>query len=288
MTRSKFLYGFFGALLGFLFASTLALHEGWAHLEHFRKKRQSENRQATNSAFLFSTLALVPILLFIGFLGSPFISGYAAHRCRKDESLQPLIDTLTEPYLSYPGDSKIWTNLKTGMLLGYSTILVLTTFTLINLVTQNAFGMLGTAGGALLNTFGISQHSLLSAFLGTLGLTYLGGVVGGTLAAGSTYVGQQYFGWDAEDLANDRFRYELMESPTASPPELPNDITLTLEPTHQNRSENNPNQFPHLPPIFSHHWIKKQSKPMDLMQNDDSDEEDVIVFEKPQSPLLKG
>lgn len=263
MKLSNFLYGLFGALIGFIMASTLALHKGWTELINFRKKNPT-----TPMAFYFATFAIIPVLLFIGFLGSPVIAGLAAYRCGKEESLQSIIDILTEPYIENSDENPVYSKLNTGLLMGYSSVLALTSFTLLNMVTGNFFGVLGVAGAALFSLFGISQSTLLGAFFGTLGLAYLGGATGGAIAAGHTLIVNKYYA-PSTDGADDRPYFELREQirQDSSAPVL--EPLLSSPPAPEPANLHSQTTQPH-----TNRWKLRDTLRMDPLDNTDSESEE--------------
>jgi hypothetical protein len=266
MKPSNYLYGFFGGFLGFLLASTLVLHDGWARLTKFR-----EANPTTNASFYFGSFLLIPGLLFIGLLGSPFIAAYAAYICGKNETLQPLVNTLTAPYITEPGENRFLGNINAGMLMGYSSILLLTSFTLLNIMTGNAFGMLGAAGAALFSAFGVSQSSLLGSFFATVGLTYLGGLSGGALGAGSTFISDKCFGQPDLSAGAEPSYHELEELV----PDNASTQTQTAALTDNANAQTQANSPTPRPSLFAYRWERKKTTPMDdLLANDDSEEEE--------------
>lgn len=183
MTANQVVHGFLGGILGFAFSSPLVLHEGWMRMAKFREKNPT-----TRSIYYGATFLIFPILMLLGVLGSPLIGAYAAYQCYKESSLEPLIQTIKAPYQGNDPENRYDINISRGMLIGYSTVLTILSFTLINMAAGNVFGFLGMPGSAILSSMLPAKSSGIAAGFLSMALCYVGGLFGGFSAACYTAV----------------------------------------------------------------------------------------------------
>jgi hypothetical protein len=271
--------GFFGGLIGLAFAAPILVHWTWMETVKFRVQNP-----ASRFEFYLSAALLFPLSVLTGLICPLSASAYFAYLCYKDGSLEPIAKIIKAPYEALPSDETTQheININQGMLIGSSFIVTLMSFTIINILTGNIFGLLGAPGAAIATVFGLGGAGLFTTTLFTLGVSFLGGLFGG-LSAGA-------ISW-----ANAPAEQNLPVEQVLPPP-----VPYTLIDDYDNGPDNfnNPSYtaatFISIPRINtlatqwgqfwnrsergSQHEMQRLNIPMDGLL-DDEEEEDIIYFD---------
>jgi hypothetical protein len=274
--------GFFGGLIGLAFAAPLFIHWTWMETVKFRAQNPT-----TPFQFYYSLALFFPLSVIIGLICPLSALGYFGYRCYDEGSLEPIAKIIRAPYETPATDTftQYELNINQGLLIGYSLIICLMTFTLLNLVTGNIFGLLGAPGAAIATVFGLGKAGLFTTTLFTLGVSYLGGLFGGLSAGAISWANtpaEQNL--PVNQVVAPPVAYRLIDDYDNEPDSF-NSSSYTaatfMSIPRINTLASQWDQFWNRPERTSHHEMQRLNIPTDGLLDDE--EEEVIYFDTNRS-----